>query len=179
MESLATHEVYIFKAGRKLDDDDEPATDAITAGAAALISGGSTSPLAMFNKAFNSLRQRMSVPVITGELLRRGRGAHAQPTRPPTLAPPQSTLASNSLVNGLASPPAEGSTALPTIQNQNGSPTQTADDGDNQARDWEALDALEADEDDNDELTLDDPGDVALEMDVEETLVEEEMDDDE
>lgn len=57
MESLDDHEVYIFKKGRYLDDDDLPVADIISVGFDNLIST-KASPLNDYNKAFLSLQAR-------------------------------------------------------------------------------------------------------------------------
>ncbi|KAJ7023836.1 hypothetical protein C8F04DRAFT_1213217 [Mycena alexandri] len=64
MASLTEHEVYIHKEGRVLDDDEMPAPDVLSAGAAALTHGTTTNPLQDFNALFDQLRQRRElIPV--------------------------------------------------------------------------------------------------------------------
>ncbi|KAJ7486590.1 hypothetical protein FB451DRAFT_1534499 [Mycena latifolia] len=64
MASLQEHEVYVKKDGRVLDDDEMPAPDVLSVGAATLSHGTSTNPLQDFNAQFDLLRRRRAlVPV--------------------------------------------------------------------------------------------------------------------
>ncbi|KAJ7206570.1 hypothetical protein GGX14DRAFT_568125 [Mycena pura] len=64
MASLTEHEVYVQKEGRVLDDDEMPAPDVLSAGAAALTHGTTSNPLQEFNAQFDQLRQRRElIPV--------------------------------------------------------------------------------------------------------------------
>ncbi|KAJ7487292.1 hypothetical protein B0H11DRAFT_2172828 [Mycena galericulata] len=64
MASLAEHEVYIKKEGRVLDDDEMPAPDVLSAGAASLTHGTTSNPLQDFNAQFDRLRRRRElIPV--------------------------------------------------------------------------------------------------------------------
>ncbi|KAJ6546558.1 hypothetical protein B0H10DRAFT_2329575 [Mycena sp. CBHHK59/15] len=58
MASLQEHEVYVKKEGRVLDDDEMPAPDVLSAGAAALSHGTPSNPLQDFNAQFDQLRRR-------------------------------------------------------------------------------------------------------------------------
>ncbi|KAJ7264138.1 hypothetical protein C8J57DRAFT_1624548 [Mycena rebaudengoi] len=58
MASLQEHEVYIIKEGRTLDDDEMPAPDVLSAGAAALTHGTTNNPLDDFNAQFDQIRRR-------------------------------------------------------------------------------------------------------------------------
>lgn len=162
MKSLSAHEVYTFKAGRKIDEDDEPVPDVITEGAAALITGGSTSPLASFNAAFNGLRQRMSVPVVTGRP-QKGDLATPKPQQPI----PSATVATEPLTTTMVSQ----STGIQSPADANGLASRQDEDVES-----EQQNDPEADDPEDDELTLDCAEDVALEMDLEDTLVEEDAD---
>jgi hypothetical protein len=64
MASLREHEVYILKEGRVLDNDEMPAPDVLSVGAASLTHGTSNNPIDEFNDLFDQLRQRRTlVPV--------------------------------------------------------------------------------------------------------------------
>ncbi|KAJ6624223.1 hypothetical protein B0H10DRAFT_2162254 [Mycena sp. CBHHK59/15] len=64
MASLQEHEVYVLKEGRVLDDDELPAPDVLSVGAAALTHGAMTNPLQDFNDQFDQLRRRRElIPV--------------------------------------------------------------------------------------------------------------------
>ncbi|KAJ7463671.1 hypothetical protein FB451DRAFT_1180152 [Mycena latifolia] len=64
MASLTEHEVYICKEGRVLDDDEMPAPDVLSVGAATLTHGTTSNPLQDFNDLFDQLcRRRELIPV--------------------------------------------------------------------------------------------------------------------
>ncbi|KAJ6623265.1 hypothetical protein B0H10DRAFT_1943992 [Mycena sp. CBHHK59/15] len=58
MANLQEHEVYIVKEGCVLDDDEMPALDVLSTGAAALTHGAMTNPIEEFNDQFDQLRRR-------------------------------------------------------------------------------------------------------------------------
>ncbi|KAJ6543185.1 hypothetical protein B0H10DRAFT_1897171, partial [Mycena sp. CBHHK59/15] len=58
MASLQDHEVYVKKEGQVLDDDEMPAPDVLSAGAAALSHRTPSNPLQDFNAQFDQLRRR-------------------------------------------------------------------------------------------------------------------------
>ncbi|KAF8952571.1 hypothetical protein BDZ97DRAFT_1603354, partial [Flammula alnicola] len=67
MQSLEDQEVYVFKNGRYLDEDDVPVTDIISAGLNELLNGR-LSPLNEYNTAFRRLQaRRRLVPLVNGE----------------------------------------------------------------------------------------------------------------
>ncbi len=78
-KGLDDHEVYVFKKGRYLDDDDLPVADIISVGFDNLIST-KASPLNDYNKAFLSLQARRQL----------------QPLFPPAVLNPDSTQPSKS-----------------------------------------------------------------------------------
>jgi hypothetical protein len=64
MDSLAEHEVYRFKNGRTLDDNEDSTTDVISVGMDHLMRN-TNSPLNDYNKAFRHLkRRRATKPVV-------------------------------------------------------------------------------------------------------------------
>ncbi|KAJ7716911.1 hypothetical protein DFH07DRAFT_973770 [Mycena maculata] len=64
MASLTEHKVYVKKDGHVLDDDEMPAPDVLSVGAAALTHGTTSNPLQDFNAQFDQLRQhRELIPV--------------------------------------------------------------------------------------------------------------------
>ncbi|KAJ7654569.1 hypothetical protein DFH06DRAFT_1133343 [Mycena polygramma] len=65
MDSLAEHDVYVETEGRVLDDDEKPAPDVYSVGAAALTHGSLTTPLADFNAAFEVLRARRDLTSVS------------------------------------------------------------------------------------------------------------------
>lgn len=175
INSLEAHEVHTIKPGRKVDEDDEPAADAITEGVEALIAGGDGSHLAAFNTAFKVLQQRMAVPVVTGLPSDR---QQQPPTRPP------STDAGSTPNPASTSSMRATEDVFPGTYSQDDTNMTTPDaasQADDEAPDsnLEILDKLEQEDIDDEELSLDDAADVALEMDLEETLVEDFVADDE
>ncbi|KLO09019.1 hypothetical protein SCHPADRAFT_834522 [Schizopora paradoxa] len=69
MESLAKHDIYAVRKGRKLSDDDEPARDCISEGRTQLVWGQST-PLDDYNASFAKLqRRRRNKPLVGVSLL--------------------------------------------------------------------------------------------------------------
>lgn len=94
MESLSDNEVYIFKNGRHLDDDDEPVVDIISSGLADLLSG-KASPLSDYNKAFTQLQaRRMLIPLFGGPLVlpSEPQSTSQAPGTPSTIAAPAPLL---------------------------------------------------------------------------------------
>jgi hypothetical protein len=84
MASLDNHDVYRMK-GRKLDDDDEPVVDVVTAGLQSL-TDNSSNPLDEFNKAFTNLQaRRRLVPVVGGP-------RSSQSTNQPSISTPTQAL---------------------------------------------------------------------------------------
>jgi hypothetical protein len=64
LQELQEHEVYVLKEGCVLDDNELPAPDVLSAGAATLTHSMSTNPLQDFNDQFDQLsRRRELVPV--------------------------------------------------------------------------------------------------------------------
>lgn len=72
MASLEEHEVYCFKKGRSLDDDDLPVPDVVTVGFDALLSGRS-SPLKEYNATFTNLQSHDSrqhlTPLVSNDVV--------------------------------------------------------------------------------------------------------------
>ncbi|KAF7373983.1 hypothetical protein MSAN_00611200 [Mycena sanguinolenta] len=68
MASLREHEVYVLKEGRVLDNDEMPAPDVLSAGAAALTHGAVTNPLQDFNQQFDELRRRRDLLPVSSLL---------------------------------------------------------------------------------------------------------------
>jgi hypothetical protein len=85
MASLNDHNVYREIVGRKLDDDDEPVVDIVTAGLQSL-TDNSSNPLDEFNKAFVNLQaQRRLIPVVGGPLTWESTNQQpSTPSPPPT-----------------------------------------------------------------------------------------------
>jgi len=65
MTSLDDHNIYRVKKGRKLDDDDQPVLDILTAGLQNL-TDTSSNPLDEFNKAFANLQARRRLNPVVG-----------------------------------------------------------------------------------------------------------------
>ena len=65
MDSLTDYEVYIYKKGWYLDDDDFPVTDIISHGLNELITGR-TNPLTDYNTAFANLQARRRLTPLVG-----------------------------------------------------------------------------------------------------------------
>ncbi|CAA7268668.1 unnamed protein product [Cyclocybe aegerita] len=65
MDSLEDHEVYIYKKGRYLDEDDAPAVDIISSGLKDLLKG-KESPLVNYNDAFHHLQARRRLKPLVG-----------------------------------------------------------------------------------------------------------------
>lgn len=147
MDSLKLHGVYAIQNGRKIDDDDKPVVDVMTAGANTLMHGDST-PLAAFNNAFNALRARMAVPVLNSNTT--GGIAAAAPVAS-TAEPQASRTAEES-----------ATTSTPVVV----ADTEDADGGESASNGSLTDGEGDEDEDDGPELTLDEEGDTAIEMDL-------------
>lgn len=156
MDSLEEHEVYMYKKGRYLDDDDMPVRDTISVGLNELISGRSN-PLTDYNQAFSRLQARRRLTPLVG----------AEPLK---LASP----------NIPSSPTAPSPTQLPFLLSSDPVMTlindihNTASTSDNEESDdedteelGEFLQGFEEDADLEPTLQLESAADVSLEMDAE------------
>ncbi|KAJ6557141.1 hypothetical protein B0H10DRAFT_2121103 [Mycena sp. CBHHK59/15] len=155
MDSLDEHDVYTLQPGRVLDDDEKPVPDILAAGMAALTHGASTTPLADFNRQFETLRERRRLTPIADLLLL----LDVDPTA--ALSPAEIELPD-------AAPPAEDDfTDLPALD--------TIPDSDEEEVDADDEEILLA----SPTLTCFNAGDVALDMDVHDWFSDGEEDDSE
>ncbi|KAF8074686.1 hypothetical protein FPV67DRAFT_1474575 [Lyophyllum atratum] len=148
MDSLDEYEVYEYKKGRYLDDDDPPAPDVTTTGLTDLISGPN-SPLSDYRKAFNHLQARRRLrPLVIGEEMSNKANSYSTPAE---------TLLDTNDVDHLPE-----SRALAQDE------ADIDDDDIDDPRDEELGEFLRGFEDDEDEtLALESAADVSLDMDAE------------
>jgi len=191
MQSLEDHEVYVFKKGRSLDDDDLPVPDIISSGLNELLNGKS-SPLNDYNTAFIRLQlRRRLVPLVNGQ--------DSDPCRSNEVPPPAGTQIDTAAPSDLVQPLDVGDRGAPVDssdedsdeedEESQGNANESANednDSENENEDLEADDEdigdfLRSFEDTSDEgsLGLESAADVSLDMDAEDLGDEEDLFNDE
>ncbi|KAJ7036838.1 hypothetical protein C8F04DRAFT_1181176 [Mycena alexandri] len=153
MDSLNEHDVYTLQPGRVLDDDEKPVPDILAVGMAALTHGASTTPLADFNRQFESLRERRRLTPIADLL-------HLLDVDGDAVLPPVELPVG-------AAPAEDDQVALPRLEEI---PDSDKEEGDVDAGEEELLLASPT-------LTRLNAEDVALDMDVHEWYLDGEEDD--
>ncbi|KAJ7022410.1 hypothetical protein C8F04DRAFT_960328 [Mycena alexandri] len=153
MDSLNEHDVYTLQPGRVLDDDEKPVPDILAVGMAALTHGASTTPLADFNRQFESLRERRRLTPIADLL-------HLLDVDGDAVLPPVELPVG-------AAPAEDDQVALPRLEEI---PDSDEEEGDVDAGEEELLLASPT-------LTRLNAEDVALDMDVHEWYLDGEEDD--
>jgi hypothetical protein len=152
MASLEDHEVYIYKHSRRLDEDDPPTKDIITAGLVELISG-KTSPLIDYNLAFKALQSRRRLsPLVPVPAIQPNQQPNSTMTDSESELPPLFQIVEDS---------ESGLTLLPVEEDEGSDPEEVEDPGD-------FLRSFE--ENSETRLSLESAADVSLDMDAEDLL---------
>ncbi|KAF8972750.1 hypothetical protein BDZ97DRAFT_854933 [Flammula alnicola] len=179
MESLEEHEVYMFKNGRYLDEDDLPATDIISAGLNDLLNG-KTSPLNEYNAAFTRLQtRRRLIPLVNGQ------GTDSLDITPPTSTLPVcATIPSEAIQQPAENDPdtdeSESSDGEDSDAINEDTDSENEDDGDPEIDDEDIGEFLRSFEDTTEDssLCLNSAADVSLDMDAEDLGLDEDVFDD-
>ena len=170
MESLDDHEVYTFKKGRHLDNDDLPVPDIISVGLNELHSG-KLSPLKDYNMAFQRLQARRRLVPLVGVVL--DDSTMSDPNPDPNVDPAP-------MVPPIMSSPHPPYCPMPLVQPPSTQPTTNRTDKVDD-HDFDGLEEFEDDDDveelgeflesfDDDaepSLSLETAADVSLDMDAE------------
>jgi hypothetical protein len=161
MESLSEHKVYEIQKGRVLDEDDPPVKDVTKVGLQSLTEG-TTNPLMDYNKNFIKLQEKRKKKPVIIPSNDSTTMASSSPAPNPTTSPPASleTLSTSS-----PAPLTRGPPSHPVPPSEIAAVTREDDEESNEDRsEWSGL--LSALEEHEPTLTLSNPGDVALDMDI-------------